>query len=497
MRRILPAVAVAACLLTGPATAATASPTPAAAPAPAPAPAPASTPTAGTDASGVVPADLSAAEVSFRGGGGLAMHGTVLSPAGAKTARPGVVLVHGAGTGTPRAKLMGEAVEFARRGLSVLIYDKRSEGYSLMRRSYSTLADDALGAVAALRSQPGVDPAKVGIWGFSEGGWVAPIAAARSADIAFVVLVGANSQSPLRQQTWAVAAGLRKAGVSGALVDRAEHNLYRVIADGGMFPEPYYDPEPTIAALRRPVLAIWGVHDLLTPPKESPPGFVSALEKGGNRHYTIRFFADADHAAHLTPDRGVTRLPELAPGYADLVGSWIGEVTAGRPPVAQTSGPAPAQDSPTLPTEPPAWWESALMQAVALVLLVAGFAAYPVVALVRRLRRRSLAPVTRAARLLSAGGTAVVLGGFSYLFYLVTTGGKLASPGPLLAGRPLVWLVLQALSVACVVAAVLTARAWRRAGGSVPCGERVRLGLLLTGGLVFVPWSLYWGLLIP
>ncbi|GLW99513.1 prolyl oligopeptidase family serine peptidase [Microtetraspora sp. NBRC 16547] len=444
-----------------------------------------------------VPSDLKATEVSFRGDEGLTLHGTVLSPAAAKPARPGIVLVHGAGTGTPRTKLMCEAVGFARQGLSVLIYDKRSKGYSLFQRSYSQLADDALGAVEALRSQPGVDPAKVGIWGLSEGGWVAPIAASRSKDIAFVVLVGANSLQPLRQQTWAVAAGLRKAGVSGPLVDRTELNLYRTLADGGMFPEPYYDPAPTIAAVHQPVLGIWGVHDLLTPPQESPPGFAKALEKGGNRNYTFRFFPDADHAAHLTPDGGVTRLPELAPGYADLVGSWVQDVTAGHPPIAQTSGPDPVQESLTVPVDPPAWWESASMQLAALVLLVVAFTAYPVIALVRRLRGGSRAPVSRAARLVSAGGLTAVLGSFSYLFYLLMTGGKLAAPGPVLAGRPLIWLALQALAVASVVATVLTALAWRRARRSVPRGERVRLGLLITGGLVFIPWGLYWGLLLP
>ncbi|WP_084259463.1 alpha/beta hydrolase family protein [Microtetraspora malaysiensis] len=444
-----------------------------------------------------IPSDLTATEVSFRGDGGLTLHGTVLSPASAKPARPGIVLVHGAGTATPRTKLMGEAVAFARQGLSVLIYDKRSEGYSLFHRSYSQLAGDALGGVAALRSQPGVDPAKVGLWGLSEGGWVAPIATSRSKDVAFVVLVGANSQQPLRQQTWAVAAGLRKAGVSGSLVDRAELNLYRTLADGDMFPEPYYDPAPTIAAVRQPVLGIWGVHDLLTPPQESPPGFAEALEKSGNRNYTFRFFPDADHAAHLTPDGGVTRLPELAPGYAELVGSWVHDVTAGRPPLAQTSGPAPVQESPTVPVDPPAWWESAPTQLAALVLLIVAFAAYPVIALVRRLRGGSRAPVSRAARFLSAAGLTVVLGSFAYLFYLVMTGGKLAAPGPVLAGRPLIWLTLQALTVASVAATVLSALAWRRARGSLPRGERGRLGLLVVGGLVLIPWGLYWGLLLP
>ncbi|NRQ40945.1 prolyl oligopeptidase family serine peptidase, partial [Nonomuraea sp. NN258] len=298
----------------------------------------------------------------------------------------GVVLVHGAGTGTPREKLLVEAIAFARQGMSVLIYDKRSEGYSLFQRSYSQLAEDALGAVGALRKQDGVDPAKVGIWGLSEGGWVAPLAASRSADIAFVVLVGANALQPLRQQAWAVAAGLRKAGVSGSLVGQAEPKLYRVIADGGMFPEPYYDPEPVIAQLTQPVLGIWGVNDLLTPSRESPPIFAEVLEESGNRNYTFRFFADADHAAHRTPDGGVTRLPELAPGYAELVGSWARDATSGKAPVAQVSGPTPVQAMDTFGVPPTEWWESAFLQALVLGFLVVAFAGYPVVALVRRIR---------------------------------------------------------------------------------------------------------------
>ncbi|GAA4181033.1 alpha/beta hydrolase [Streptosporangium oxazolinicum] len=508
MRRTVPAstglraavVTAALCLLTVPAVPAAATTVMPASAITTTAPTPATSTTPATPANATppgVPSDLAATEVSFRGGGGLAMHGTVISPTGAGSARPGMVLVHGAGTGTPREKLMGEAVAFARQGIVVLIYDKRSENYSLFKRSYSLLADDALGALAVLRSQPGVDPAKTGMWGLSEGGWVVPVAAARSSDIAFVVLVGANGLPPLRQQTWAVAAGLRKAGVSGSLIDRAEFNLYRTIADGGMFPEPYYDPEPTIAAVRQPVLGIWGTHDLLTPPEESPPIFARALEKGGNKHYTSRFFPDADHAAHQTPDGGVTRSPELAPGYAELVGSWVGDVTAGRPPASSTSGPAPVQASRTVPVDPPALWESAPVQLTALLLILVAFTGYPVVALVRRLRGRSRPPVAGAARLLSAGGLAAVLGSLSYLFYLVMTGGKLAAPGPVVAERPLLWLLLQALAVASVVATVLTALAWRRARASVSRGEGVRLGLLLAGGVVFVPWALYWGLLLP
>ncbi|MEV2272580.1 alpha/beta hydrolase family protein [Nonomuraea africana] len=441
------------------------------------------------------PEELVATEVSFTGGGGLTLRGTVLSTRGDQRGRPGLVLVHGAGTGTPRTKLMTEATEFARRGLTVLVYDKRSEGYSLFERSYSQLADDALGAVKALRAQPGVDPAKVGLWGLSEGGWVAPLAATRSPDVAFVVLVGANAHQPLRQQAWAVSAGLRKAGVTGPLPDRAVPTLYRAIADGGLFPEPWYDPLPTLGEVRQPVLAIWGTHDLLTPPAETPPLMARALASGGNGHVTMRMFAGADHAAHQSPDGGVTRLPELAPGYADLVGSWVEQAAEGRAPRTQDTvqGPRPSQDSPTVATPPPAWWESAPVQTAALVLFLVAFLAYPITALLRRIRGTSV-PAGWAPRVLALSGLAVTLGGFCYLMYLLMTGGKLASPGPVVAGRPVLWLLLQALALTAAVATVGTARACRRAPGR---SERLRLGALVAGGAVLIPWAFYWGLLLP
>ncbi|MEU7899616.1 alpha/beta hydrolase [Nonomuraea sp. NPDC049152] len=442
-----------------------------------------------------VPADLAATEVSFAGSGGLTLHGTVLSPKDGRGARPGMVLVHGAGEGTPRTKLMTEAVEFARRGMAVLVYDKRSVGYSMFVRSYSQLADDALGAVAALRRQPSVNPAGVGLWGLSEGGWVVPLAASRSADVAFAVLVGANSHQPLRQQAWAVSAGLRKAGVSGSLPDRAVPTLYRAIADGGLYPEPWYDPLPVLRRVRQPVLAIWGTNDLLTPPKESPPLMAGTLAEGGNEHVTLRLFPGADHAAHQSPDGGVTRLPELAPGYPDLVGSWVSDVAAGRAPL---SSPPEAttraqQASATIAVPTPSWWESAPVQTAALLLFLVAFLGYPLAAGVRRIRGTGVAS-SAAPRLLAGSGLAVVAGGFGYLMFLMRTGGKLAEPGPVLAGRPVLWLLLQALTVAVAVATVLTARAWRRAERR---SERVRLGLLVTAGAVMIPWALYWGLLLP
>jgi len=454
---------------------------------------------AAAPASTPIPADLTATPVRFQGSGGITLHGTIFDPAHTQGGRSGVVLVSGSGTGL-RTETQPDAIAFAQQGLSTLIYDKRSVGYSPFQLSYLQLADDALAAVQTLRAHAGVDPKKVGIWGLSEGGWVAPLAAERSTDVAFVIVVGANAISPLQQQTWAVANALHREGVSGSLITYAEPTLFRLVANVGIYPEAYYDAVAVLQHVRQPLLGMWGSDDQSTPPGQNPPLFAQALQQGGNTHYTFRFFPGASHDIHQSPDGGVTSLPELAPGYAEFVGSWVQAVTSGRLPQADAPVP-PQQDWLSVPVPPLSWWESAWVQLVAFLLLLTAFAGYPLVALLRRLRGRSLhAVVGTPARLLSGTGVTAVLCFFVYMLSLligVGMSGREVVPDPVLAGRPLLWLLLQMLALVTVGAEVATAVAWRRAGNSVSLGERRRLGLLLAGGALFVLWALYWGLLLP
>lgn len=436
------------------------------------------------------PAGLSTNEVSFRSGD-VTLHGTVRAPSRTSRPRPGVVLVHGSGRGA-RTAYQREAEAFAQAGIMTLAYDKRTVGYSVLQRNYSVLADDALAGVELLRSQAGVDPANVGLWGESEGAWVVPLAAARSAEVAFVVLVGASGVSPVRQQAWYLGNILRHYGVSGSLLHAVSITSLRLFVGAGLFAEPNFDTVPSLERLRQPVLAVWSANDYDHPPAEGSQIVQQALDQGGNTHYTIRFVANASPDLHRSTD-GYDRLDELAPGYVDLVTTWVHDVDTGHSPTTRVQ-PSPHQDRESQALPPLAWYESVWAELAALVLFVVAFAGYPLVTVARRLRaRRHVRTLGWPARVLAMTALATSLAAPIYL----TVAEAQLPPGPLIVGRPIPWLVLQGLAVVAVACTALTILQWRHRSAAVTTGERFRLGVLVAGGVVFALWAAYWDLLVP
>ncbi len=235
------------------------------------------------------------------------LSGTVVSPA--EPGRyPAVVLVHGAGPGR-RSDLIEPAEHFARAGIVALVYDKRTVGYSAAtNRNFGLLAEDALSAVRLLGQRNDVDPARVGLWGISEGaGWVVPIAASRAPEeVAFAVLVSGPIMTPLQQLAWSVDDGLGRLSAPEGLREAVATALG--MGKSGGFSYITYDPVPALERVSQPVLAIYGTQDRAVPVVQSSRELEAALERGGNRSYTIRFFAGASHGLRLS-DGG------FAPGY--------------------------------------------------------------------------------------------------------------------------------------------------------------------------------------
>ncbi|GAA2386446.1 alpha/beta hydrolase [Dactylosporangium salmoneum] len=432
------------------------------------------------------PDDVTATEVSFEGNGGVVLHGTILAGASAAGRRPAMVMVQGAGN-RGRQVIRPDAEAYARLGLVVLIYDKRTAGYSLFHRDYSVLADDALAGLRLLAARPDVDPARLGLWGASEGAFVAPLAAARSADVRYVIAVGAAGVAPAVQARWEWGEYLRHFGVSGSLTRTMQGPAFRTVVGAGLFAEAGFDPSAAWRQVRQPVLAEWGEMDHDVMPELSARLIAEALHDAGNTHATIRTVPGVRHNLHLTANGGYDHLDAVPPDYGRYESAWIDAP-------APTAAELPAGGGPIPAVAPLRWYDSFGLQAAGFALLVLGFAAFPLTAAFRRLRGHRFAPtVRRPARWLAGAGLAATLGGPLYLLFMMAIAAQVV--GPTLLGRPLPWLLLQLLALGTVAALVATVIAWRRHRAEISAPERARLGLLVTAGTLFLPLAVHWGLL--
>jgi dienelactone hydrolase len=388
--------------------------------------------------------------------------------------------------------LEAEAEAFAQRGVLTLIYDKRTIGYSLVERDFSLLADDALAGLDLLMSRSDVDPDRVGIWGLSEGAWVASLAASRSDAVDFVVVAGAAGMTPSRQTAWAYGQRLEHAGASGSLYRTLQVRGMHLMKGLDLFANADYDAVSVWEEVDQPVLALWGEFDREVAPEESSTLIVGALERGDNRHYTMRFVPDVRHNLNDTFDHGFDRPDSIPATYGDIEAAWIHDLEMGLPETRVDL--APAQDRSTTALPAPAWYDLASVQVGVWALMLVGFGSYPLTAIVRRLRHRRDVPFASwTMRAAVAAGLAAVLGGTVYLLFLLITAANII--GPVVFGQPVPWLVLRVLAIATVASAVLTAWRWWRVRSDIPTSHRVRMGLVLGTTALFVPWAFYWGLL--
>ena len=140
---------------------------------------------------------------------------------------PTIVLVSGSGQQNRDEEIFQHkpflvlADYLARRGIAVLRYDDREVGKStgvLDSADTRLFAEDAEAMLRALKDNPHVDPARLGIGGHSEGGAIAPMVAARNKDVKYVVMLagqGCTGLDVMLQQNEAL---YRAAGLSERLL---------------------------------------------------------------------------------------------------------------------------------------------------------------------------------------------------------------------------------------------------------------------------------------
>src|SRR5206468_7159712 len=153
--------------------------------------------------------------------GDVVLRGELLVPATGGR-RPAIVLAHGSGPATRHVGMWN--VFFVRLGMAVLSLDKRGAGEStgdFRTASMDDLASDWLAGVTFLKSRSDIDPRRIGVHGSSQGGWTAPLMAARSSDVAFVIVragSGTNlADTILHEVEW----GAREKGLSEAEISEA------------------------------------------------------------------------------------------------------------------------------------------------------------------------------------------------------------------------------------------------------------------------------------
>jgi dienelactone hydrolase len=164
---------------------------------------------------------LTEVPMDFTADDGVRLHARLILPEG-RGPHPTVVYVHGSGRQSA-TRTFGFGYFLAAEGIATLIYDKRGTGDSRGRftMDFDQLADDVVVAVWALRARPEVDTTRIGLIGYSQGGWVAPLAANRT-PVAFVVVNYGMVESPGDEERRETLWRLRERGFSDAELAAAD-----------------------------------------------------------------------------------------------------------------------------------------------------------------------------------------------------------------------------------------------------------------------------------
>jgi pimeloyl-ACP methyl ester carboxylesterase len=306
----------------------------------------------------------------------ISLAGTLTLPSGPGPF-PVVILLHGSGPHDRDETLLGHrpflvlADHLTRKGIAVLRFDKRGNGRSTGDYANATTEDfasDCESAIAYLKTRKDIDSKRIGLIGHSEGGLIAPMVAARSKDVAWVVLLagpGLNGEDSLLLQSKAI---LRTTGVNeGQIATTLNFNkqtyalvrqqtnrgaLESKLADlvqssgmsltlpssalqlqMGMLVSPWfryfldYDPVPALKKTQCPVLALNGEKDLQVPPRENLASIEKALQDGGNKDFQVTPLPDLNHLFQHCPTGSPTEYgaieETMAPEALDAISDWV------------------------------------------------------------------------------------------------------------------------------------------------------------------------------
>jgi pimeloyl-ACP methyl ester carboxylesterase len=163
--------------------------------------------------------DFKVRETTFRSHG-TALAGRLVLPSGTGTVTV-VVLVHGSEQDSALDSMFLQRLLPA-YGVGVFVYDKRGTGRSAgtYTQDFDVLADDAVAAMHEARLLAGARLTRIGYWGGSQGGWVAPLAGNR-ARVDFVIVSYGLAVSVIDEDQQEVELEMREKGHSPAEIAQA------------------------------------------------------------------------------------------------------------------------------------------------------------------------------------------------------------------------------------------------------------------------------------
>ncbi len=243
--------------------------------------------------------------------GTIELVGTLMTPSS-----PGpyaaVVFIHGSGV-SDRSSFwyMYQADFLAKQGFVVLLPDKRGCGKSggqWHTSSFDDFAQDAVAAVNYLSSAEELALDAIGLVGFSQGGWIAPLAASKSESIDFVVAISASTTPPDEQLEFEIAAEMQDAGMPGILASMLTPLFaHRARKKRAIWWEKNgdFNPLPSWEELKVPALLIVGLQDRNVPVAKS-----------------LELIAHISNAA-TAPGVQVKEYPMLGHALVDKESGWI------------------------------------------------------------------------------------------------------------------------------------------------------------------------------
>jgi dienelactone hydrolase len=180
---------------------------------------------------------------------------------------PAIVTVHGSPPLT-RNDIYNLRIShfFVQHGYAVLRYDKRGAGESTGEypnvgtheegeANVHILADDTLAGVEFLKNHDLIDPNRIGLVGHSQAGWIIPLAASKSPDVAFMI-ISSGPVTTVGQEIY------YSDLVEGEEAESTEISLQEASDIARDYAGPHgFDPMPSLQELNIPGLWLLGAQD--------------------------------------------------------------------------------------------------------------------------------------------------------------------------------------------------------------------------------------------